>query len=168
MDDQKLRDAQDRLRRRMFPRFFHFARGLKSAIVDFCEGGSEDPLAPVNVERYTANLSEANCVSSYIEGSGDDRAEDEAEWRYSTRHKPVLDIDIPCLLLDSSTPDNHHLFIDKEMSWRQYMRLLEVLGDVGILEPGYVHASINRNASWVRVPWVKKKPVTTPSNEVIF
>jgi hypothetical protein len=72
-------------------------------------------------------------------------------------HRVVLDIDHPAILLDSTTPGHHHLYIDKEMTWGQYKLLLIVLGEVGLLEDGYVNACLERGFSAVRLPWVKKQ-----------
>lgn len=71
-------------------------------------------------------------------------------------HKPVLDIDMPVAVLPSSTEGHHHLFIDKEMPWKDYLKLLEVLAEVGIIEKGYLGACRRRGHSAVRLPWVKK------------
>lgn len=83
-------------------------------------------------------------------------------WGAEGRHKPVLDIDMPVKVVESSTPGHHHLYIDKEMSWEDYELLLRVLGVVGILEPGYVTASIKRKHTSVRLPWVKKPDKKRP------
>jgi hypothetical protein len=72
-------------------------------------------------------------------------------------HKPVLDIDVPVEIQPSSTPGHFHLAIDKEMTWQQYERLLDILVEVGIVEPGFAAASISRGYSAVRLPWVKKE-----------
>lgn len=159
MTEDPLWIAQRRKREKLFPTFFQFCRGLRAAVVDFYESGSDDPLYPEGIQRVTKELGDANCVSSLVLDSGSDTAETDSEWWDSTRHKPVLDIDIPCLLLDSSTPGHHHLIIDKEMPWWKYKNLLLALADAGIIEPGFAHASINRNSSWVRVPWEKKNIV---------
>lgn len=71
-------------------------------------------------------------------------------------HKIVLDIDLPCRLIPSSTPEHYHLIIDTEMSWNSYHTLLTILGVLGVLEPGYVSASIERGYTCVRLPWIKK------------
>lgn len=71
-------------------------------------------------------------------------------------HMPVLDIDIPAALVDSTTPGRHHLYIDAQMSWETYVRLLDVMAEAGILEIGYVKASIERGFTAVRLPWVRK------------
>jgi hypothetical protein len=72
-------------------------------------------------------------------------------------HAPVLDIDIPHTLVPSSTPGHSHLYLDVEMTWAQYERLLEVLADVGIIEKGYYLASQARGFTAARLPWIKKE-----------
>ena len=72
------------------------------------------------------------------------------------RHRPVLDIDFPAHLVESSTPGHYHLFLDKEMSWPEYAKLLLALQHAGVLQQGFVNASLQRGASHVRLPWVKK------------
>lgn len=74
-----------------------------------------------------------------------------------TRHKVVLDIDLPAQLIPSSTPGHFHLLIDKELTWGQYTGLLNELARVGIIEDGYVSASIARGHTAVRLPWVQKE-----------
>ena len=73
-------------------------------------------------------------------------------------HKPVLDIDLPVKLIPSSTEGHFHLFIDKEMSWKDYTKLLDVLAEVGIIEQGFSRVSQgSRQHTAVRLPWVKKE-----------
>ncbi len=77
-------------------------------------------------------------------------------------HMPVIDIDrIHVRVVESSTPGNFHLYLDKEMPWYQYQDLLQVLEDCGIVEHGYVNASIARKATFVRKPGVVKEPLTS-------
>lgn len=92
--------------------------------------------------RNPANPDDAEVVSSEI---------------YGGLHCPVLDIDIPAFLIPSSTPGHSHLYIDHPMKWRKYKRLLRALARAGIVEKGYVKASIYRKHTAVRVPWVKKE-----------
>jgi len=67
-------------------------------------------------------------------------------------HAPVLDIDFGALLIPSSTAGHFHLYLDRAITWRKYRRLLKALGRAGILEPGYVKASLRRGHSAVRRP----------------
>jgi len=72
-------------------------------------------------------------------------------------HMPVLDIDrIPVRLLESSTPGNYHLYIDKEMEWPVYVTLLRALAEAGVVEKGWVEASIKQGSTFVRKPGVPK------------
>jgi hypothetical protein len=73
------------------------------------------------------------------------------------RHRPVLDLDFDAVLWKSSTPGHHHLVLDKELTWKQYSRLLLALEDAGILSEEYVDISLERKATYVRLPWKKKK-----------
>ena len=85
-------------------------------------------------------------------------ADRDAKWKPATDlHKPVLDLDIPAVLLPSSTEGHFHLYIDKEMSWKSYKKLLTVLAEVGIIEEGYLRASVARKYTAVRLPWIKKE-----------
>lgn len=78
------------------------------------------------------------------------------------RHKVVLDIDVPAKLVPSSTPGHSHLYIDAEMSWEHYSAILIALGAAGVLEEGYVKASLSRKHTAVRLPWVKKPDPNGP------
>lgn len=95
--------------------------------------------------RWVDTLEEANLVSSLVTDS-------------DNRHRPVLDLDFPAKLIESSTPGHFHLYLNHEMSWEHYKLLLETMATVGILEEGYVRASVaeDRQATFVRLPWIKK------------
>lgn len=71
-------------------------------------------------------------------------------------HKMVVDIDLPCVLVESSTPGHFHLIVDQEMGWTVYVKALEALVLAGIVEPGYLAAAIERGHTAVRLPWVRK------------
>lgn len=99
-----------------------------------------DPPRPETVD--TDSLGEANVITSLVKGS--------------SGHKVVLDIDHPVKALSSSTKGHSHLFIDKEISWRDYKRIMKAFVKAGIVEPGFMRASVARGWTAVRVPWVKK------------
>jgi hypothetical protein len=128
-----------------------FVAGLRTAIVDFSTD-SED-IETGNVSRIIAEkpLAESNSVGSLYLPMGDKDG-----GLNSGYHKPVLDIDVPAMLVPSSTPGHHHLYIDKLIPWYEYARLLQTLGRVGIIQKGYMHASVERDGSWVRAPWIRK------------
>lgn len=72
------------------------------------------------------------------------------------KHRPMLDIDFPATVIPSSTEGHCHLYIDKELEWKDYKKLLNVLADLGIIEHGYRGASLARGYSALRLPWIKK------------
>lgn len=75
----------------------------------------------------------------------------------SSLHAPVIDLDLPVALVPSSTLGHYHLYIDKPMTYRQMMKLLKVMRDVGIVEDGYYRATKKRGRASVRLPWIKKR-----------
>lgn len=102
-------------------------------------------------EEVTTDLDRATVITSAV-------ADPEVRGLglYAEAHKIVLDLDHPAILLDSSTPGHHHLYVDKTLTWEQYEKLLLVLGEVGLLEEGYVQASLERRYTSLRLPWVRK------------
>jgi hypothetical protein len=74
----------------------------------------------------------------------------------SGKHMPVIDLDVPCSLVESGTPGHYHLYIDVEMTQGQLFGLLSALALAGVVEDGYVIASQKRGYSAVRVPWKPK------------
>lgn len=74
-------------------------------------------------------------------------------------HAPTIDIDLPCQLIPSATPDHYHLLIEKVMTWDQYQKFLDVMVEVGLVEKGYVKASKRDGYSAIRIPGVLKYEV---------
>jgi hypothetical protein len=120
--------------------FINFCKRQVCGVAEL-NGSSDDPAQPEAVLE-PAPLSESNLVCS-------DRKDDGL-------HIPVLDVDMPAMLLKSSTFGHYHLYIDKPMTWENYCKLLDVLAEVGILEPGYVSVAKKRKRTQVRTPWTKK------------
>lgn len=71
-------------------------------------------------------------------------------------HAVTLDIDHEVTVIPSSTPGHYHLYIDHGLTWPQYVKLMNVMADIGLLEQGYVDASLNRGFSSLRLPWLHK------------
>ena len=71
-------------------------------------------------------------------------------------HHPVVDLDVPAFLVPSSTPGHSHLYINVAVPWEGYLKLLDVLAELGIVEPAYVSHSKEQGQTLVRVPWVRK------------
>lgn len=97
--------------------------------------------------REVASESEANLVGSVVVGEpGSD----------ASFHMPVIDIDFPCKVVESETPGHFHLYIDVAVDWWAYKDLLAALAEAGIVQPGYVKASIERGQTFVATkPWKK-------------
>lgn len=72
------------------------------------------------------------------------------------RHIIALDLDMPAALVPSSTPGHYHLYIDHEISWDEYVSLLDLLADIGVIEPGYAEVSKRRKETHLRTPWTVK------------
>jgi hypothetical protein len=101
----------------------------------------------ISHERVLMNdPNEANLIASKLVGS--------------EMHKPVLDIDLPISAIPTSTDGHYHLYIDKEMSWEHLEGILEAFVAAGVVEPGYLNASMSRKMTFVRKPGVKKKVTT--------
>lgn len=75
---------------------------------------------------------------------------------YDGWQAPTLDIDIPCEFVPSTTPGHGHLYIDKPMSYDDYVYLVEALVHVGIVEQGVLYSLKQRGFTGVRLPWIKK------------
>ncbi len=73
-------------------------------------------------------------------------------------HLPVLDIDYPAALVPSSTPGHFHLYLNREVTWDNYVGLLWALYKCGLIEEGFFKMSIARGQSFVRFPGVRKQP----------
>lgn len=74
----------------------------------------------------------------------------------SNAHLVMLDIDVPAALVPSSTPGNHHLYIDVKLSHEQYTKLVNVLEECGIIQPGIKMGFEARGGTTLRMPWVRK------------
>lgn len=59
-------------------------------------------------------------------------------------------------LIPSSRAGHHHLYIDTEMAWATYARLLKLARRARLLESGYVKVSLRREGTHLRMPWLRK------------
>lgn len=119
---------------------------LPGQILRFCEFEGYQLTLVISKPEKACGLGDANIVTSEVADSG----------CYGGLHRPVLDIDFPCKLIPSSTPGHFHLYMDRELSWHQYKKLLTVLAEVGLIESGYLRASLERCYTAVRLPWISK------------
>lgn len=72
------------------------------------------------------------------------------------KHAPVIDMDFPVYVMPSSKLGHSHLYIDKEITWAQYERILKALANAGLIEEGYLDSSLNRKFTAVRPVGVTK------------
>lgn len=91
--------------------------------------------------RVTVPVADANLVAS---------------WCGPDQHAPALDIDSPAALVPSSTAGHFHLYLDKPTSWRAYRRVLRALYLAGYVDAGVYWRSLDRGATFLRLPWVHK------------
>lgn len=72
------------------------------------------------------------------------------------KHAVTLDLDYPVKVLKSRTKGHHHLYLDpqKQLTWKQYKRLLRALRDAGLIEDGYYKASVKKKFTALRKPHV--------------
>ncbi|RZU30630.1 hypothetical protein [Blastococcus saxobsidens] len=72
------------------------------------------------------------------------------------RHAPAIDVDLPVHAVPSSTPGHSHLYIDAELTWDDYLRLLTVMAEVGLVEEGFLDSARKRGTTLLRLPGVTK------------
>jgi hypothetical protein len=104
-----------------------------------------DPVwdAGVSTDQEVVGVPEANILTSDVLGK-------------PGVHKLVLDIDLPAKLVPTTTPGHWHLYIDHEMPWEAYVKVIDALAEAGVIEKGYARASKLRGYTSVRPPWLPK------------
>ena len=72
-------------------------------------------------------------------------------------HAPIIDVDIPCNYIKSSTKGHGHLeFPSLQLTWDEYENLLSALCDAGIVSEAWLAHSRNRRMTTVRPRWIRK------------
>ena len=149
-----------RQRRDKWPKFFNIARNLHAAVVNFGAIGSGDLTFPSErLEKDNVPLGEANAVGSSLAWStklrdGRTLLQPDTTQRM---HFPLLDLDVAHCYIPSSTPGHAHLILATPVCWHDYVELLRIMDKCGILQHGYVEASLKRGETWIRAPWTKKE-----------
>lgn len=82
-------------------------------------------------------------------------------------HAPVIDFDLPVEVVPSSTPGHSHLYINHKMTWEAYQELLVALVKAGLVEDGYVKASVARGFTSVRPPGLFKSDIDPTVGDVM-
>lgn len=97
-------------------------------------------------KRIPADFRDSNVITSQV-ASGPHRG----------KHTIALDLDVPAVLIPSSTGGHSHLYIDiAPADWSKIEPLLNALAEAGVIEHGYAAASINRRHTALRMPWIRK------------
>lgn len=77
-------------------------------------------------------------------------------------HSPMLDLDIPHMLIPSSTPGHSHLYLNVKLDHGQYRALLKALLIAGIIQEGIFDQFETHGATFLRLPDVKKNKEPLP------
>lgn len=125
-------------------------RGQRYAWVAFKASSSSSDEEQDSSVILDAPVQDANIVTSLMDIPGH---------RDLTLHRPVIDIDKPVQVVESTTGGHAHLYIDHMMPWEDYLELLAVMVKVGLVEEGYLNASKARGYTAVRLPWISKHEV---------
>ena len=117
----------------------------------------------MDLDDYTPSpglTSDSNLVSSISSSVNYKVYDGTFQWSDARRHMhiPVIDVDVPVEVVESTTPGHFHLYIDHPVEPEKYMALLTAMADCGIVEEGYARASYEKGFSAVRVPWQAKNP----------
>jgi len=140
-------------------------QGQRLAWVDFNRGGyTQDEEADGRV-ILDPPLEEANVITSLVDidamtGRRIVGAEKTTGRSDITLHRVVVDVDHPVTVVESSTAGHSHLYVDLMLPWEDLVKLLEVMADIGLVEPGYVSASKARGYTALRLPWVSKSELS--------
>jgi hypothetical protein len=80
-----------------------------------------------------------------------------------SHHLPVIDLDFEAHLEPSSTPGHHHLYLDRALSLEDYLKLLYVMAEVGLVEWGFYETAKARGYGTLRLPGVFKEGIPLPA-----
>lgn len=125
-----------------------FGRKFRNGKAEELQNNSEDPNFGTDAGDWCEEGPGATLVTSLLA--------DQSASAFDILHAPVIDIDLPCHYVPSTTPGHGHLYINKAMRWQDVRKLLDVLVEVGIVERGYRDASAVRGYTAVRTPWTYK------------
>jgi hypothetical protein len=77
-------------------------------------------------------------------------------------HLPVIDLDFSAYLEASTSPGHYHLYLNRDVSWWRYKKVLKAMYKAGLIEKGFYRLSVKRGQTFVRRPGVRKKFVRFP------
>ncbi len=70
---------------------------------------------------------------------------------------PFIDFAVPVKLVPSSSKNHFHVYLDVEMSWEEYQKLLEEMLDLGLLGADWVKMAIKQKMTTLIRPGLTKK-----------
>jgi hypothetical protein len=71
-------------------------------------------------------------------------------------HAPAFDIDYDAELIASSTPGHFHLYLNKQIRWDDYVRVLEAMEKAGLIQSGWAQSGRTRGMTFLRKPGISK------------
>lgn len=83
-------------------------------------------------------------------------------------HWPLIDIDFSAKLVPSSTEGHSHLYLEKAMSYDDYLLLIHTMHKVGLVGYGNYKALLERKEAHARLPWVRKVTPQDVADELDF
>jgi hypothetical protein len=100
-------------------------------------------------------------VESYLRGLGWVAPADVAPrlWSAARLTRPTVTLCVPVRVYASSTPGRHHLYIDAELTWGRYLRLLELLHRADILRGSFYPWALERAMTMLLRPGLMKARV---------
>ena len=155
--DELMADHAEQVHQALVGQLPKFVRGHRVATLGTRQPDGSYTNEAVPVDR----LEDAEVITSWTGETEEPPVVGPNDWsalahQPETYHRPILDLDFDAALVPSTSADHHHLYLDKVLKWSDYVKLLDVLAEVGIIEPGYRDASIAREFTSVRLPWVTK------------
>jgi len=125
------------------------------------------PLSVRSYRKVNAALEEAGLVAPGTEAldSGQDAARHPAgiaSYRMPDEQlliEAAFRLTCPARLVSSSSEGHFHLYLETEIGWNAYLRLMRAMAEVGLLETGWVDLSERRKMAMLRKPGVKKAPI---------
>jgi hypothetical protein len=137
-----------------------------------CENGSHAPILDIDFSAEVVRLANRKYAAVYFNKiipfkkfsdflevlqavglvSGDFRKL--AEWMIqpASGYVSILEVEFPIQLIPSTTPGHYHLYLDRKISWEQYILVLESAHEAGIINKGFYEMSIKNGQSMVLLP----------------
>lgn len=86
------------------------------------------------------------------------------------QHAPILRLRVPATLVATAEPDCAHLYLDRALSWPQYVALLSACANAGLISINELETSLVRQNTIVPIPDVggaTSDPLAAPTGDDI-